>query len=218
MNSDSTQTTKAIQTLSGLYAITHHDHVSQEQMLHEVEAAIRGGARTLQYRDKHSNPQQKQQRALALQTLCKRLQVSFLINDDVELCAAIHADGVHLGTEDAHISDARNQLGQSAIIGATCHDSLTLALSAQEQGADYIALGRFFPSPSKAHAKPAQLDCINQIKNNCHLPIVAIGGITLDNAPRLIELGIDAIAVINDLYQQNSIQQHAQKLSELFNY
>lgn len=200
----------------GLYVITHHDDLTIEQLISDITATLMGGASTVQFRDKTSSKEEKLKRALALQTLCKNYKTTFLINDDIELCKKINADGVHLGLSDTSINEARDTLGSNKIIGSSCHDSLELALQAKQRGADYIALGRFFASKTKTHAPQARLENISIIKKQCNLPIVAIGGITLDNAPTLISHQIDAIAVINDLLSQQDIKHHSEKLCSLF--
>lgn len=203
--------------IHGLYAITHHDHLSINRLLCDVEAALKGGANIIQFRDKHSSTKEKLHRARALKTLCEGYQRMFLINDDITLCEQVNADGVHLGLEDISIKEARKYLGNNKIIGATCHDSLQHALDAQQQGATYIALGRFFSSQSKSDAPLANINCIAPIKKQCGLPIVAIGGITLDNAPTLILQNVQALAVIHDLFSHNNIEQRAKQFCAFFN-
>lgn len=206
-------------TINGVYAITHHDQTNLKQLLAEVEAALKGGVSILQFRDKASSANEKKQRAQALKTLCYTYCSLFIINDDVELCQAVQADGVHLGLKDSSIKKARELLGDKHIIGATCHDSPILAREAEVHGASYIALGSFFPSQSKPDAKLATIDCIDDIKQQTTLPIVAIGGITLDNAPALIKHGAESLAIIDDLFGQpdlKSIESQARKLSQLF--
>lgn len=202
--------------IHGLYAITNHGHLSIDVLLKDMEAVLKGGASIIQFRDKHSSTTEKEKRAVALQTLCADYQSVFIINDDVALCKKINADGIHLGTRDISITEARKYLGNHKIIGATCHSSLSLALQAQAQTANYIALGKFFPSLTKDEAPLASINCIAPIQKECHLPIVAIGGITLDNAPALIAQNVQALAVINDLFSQTHIEQRAQQFCSLF--
>lgn len=202
--------------IQGLYAITHHDDLSLKRLLSDVEAVLKGGATIIQFRDKHSSTKEKLLRARALKTLCEDYQRVFLINDDITLCEQVNADGVHLGVDDVSIKEARKYLGSNKIIGATCHGSITLALQAQSLGADYIALGKFFPSLTKNEAPLVDLSCIREIKKQCSLPIVAIGGITLDNAPTLISQQVQALAVINDLFSHHDIEQRAKQFCAFF--
>ena len=146
-------------TLSGLYGIT--DSVlmpTLDQMLIQVELSILGGARLIQYRDKSSDSVKRQNEASALNNLCQSYNVALIINDDIELALSTGAAGVHLGQSDGELKEARDKLGNDAIIGITCHDSLTLAEKAEQQGADYVAFGAFFQSKTKPHAKPAPFE------------------------------------------------------------
>ena len=203
-------------TISGLYALTHHDRKNREALLADVEAALKGGAKLIQFRDKTSSSEEKLLRAQALKELCERYQKPLLINDDVKLCIKINAHGVHLGQEDGSIETARKLLGSNKIIGATCHQSPEFAQKAEQDGADYIALGSFYSSKTKPKASLAPLTCIKEVRKVCSLPIVAIGGITLDNAPELLEENVDALAVISELFTANNIEANAKQFSQLF--
>lgn len=204
--------------ISGLYAITQHDHLSDDDLYMDVDAVLSGGTKVLQFRDKSNKVQRRQMRAQSLMQQCREHGALLLINDDIELCKMVQAHGVHLGQSDLPIEAARKQLGSDAIIGITCHNSLELALKAHKHGADYIALGRFFPSKTKPDAPQANISLIEQVREHCTLPLVAIGGITLDNAPLLLNEGADALALIHDLWSSKNIQQHAQAYCQLFNH
>jgi thiamine-phosphate pyrophosphorylase len=199
--------------LSGLYAITDS---SQEQLGHEVELALKGGASIIQYRDKSSDGEQRLAQCEQLLYLCRRHSACLIINDDVELACAIGADGVHLGQDDLDITSAREQLGDQAIIGISCYNSLDLAIAAQEAGADYVAFGRFFPSSTKPQAVKAEIDLLQEAKRRLQLPIVAIGGITSENGAPLIAAGADMLAVIQGLFGQQDISAAAEQLQKLF--
>ncbi|MDO6515241.1 thiamine phosphate synthase [Neptuniibacter sp. 2_MG-2023] len=204
--------------LSGLYGIT--DSVlmpTLDQMLTQVELSILGGAHLIQYRDKSSDPVKRQNEASALNNLCQSYNVALIINDDIELALSTGAAGVHLGQSDGELKDARDRLGNDAIIGITCHDSLPLAEKAEQQGADYVAFGAFFPSKTKPNAKPAPLELMQLAKQKLTLPVVAIGGISVDNASKIIAAGADMVAVIHALYAQNDIKATAQQFHQQFN-
>lgn len=203
------------QKISGLYAITDPDLLPGENLLASVRAAIAGGARMVQYRDKPASAGERLQRAAALAALCRANAVIFLINDDIELALACGADGVHLGQRDGAVGAARNRLGATAIIGQTCHASLELAQAAEQAGADYVAFGRFFPSRTKPQAPPADLALLPAARRQLRIPIVAIGGVTVDNAPALLAAGADAIAVIHGLFAADDITQRAREFSAL---
>ena len=188
----------------GLYAITQTDNKSGDIIINEVEAAIRGGAVIVQYRDK--NPADALILARELVKICHRHKVPLIINDDVELAARVGADGVHIGKEDGAIALARMRLGKDAIIGVSCYDLVERALDAQGQGATYIAFGRFFPSSSKPLAAPARIETLQQAKRLLDIPIVAIGGILPENGAQLLAAGADLLAVIGGLFDSQPEQ------------
>jgi thiamine-phosphate pyrophosphorylase len=188
-----------MQSLSGLYAITD-DVLLAGRLLPAARAALDGGCRIVQYRSKKLDSEQRYHEATALRVLCHDYNALLLINDDVLLAQAVGADGVHLGQEDMSLSEARALLGQQSIIGVTCHDSLALALNAQAEGADYVAFGRFFGSATKPSASPASLNILRKARSDLHCPVVAIGGITLDNAQSLVDAGADMLAVVAGLF------------------
>lgn len=206
--------------IHGLYAITDPALIPDRQLLPAAEAALRGGARLLQYRDKTATPAQRRHRASQLQTLCRQYGALFLVNDDPALAADIEADGVHIGQSDGGIARARQRLGPGKIIGVTCHGDLTLAEQAAEGGADYVAFGRFFPSRTKPQAPPADPAILDQARQRLTIPLVAIGGIDSDNGGQLLERGADALAVIHALFSDpapDQVERAAQQLSALFN-
>ena len=202
--------------LRGLYAITDPILTPPPTLLHQVLSALRGGARVIQYRDKSSPPPLRLQMANQLRALTRDMGALLIINDDLELCLECDADGIHLGQDDRPVIEARQQLGRAKIIGATCHGSLDLARNAMDQGANYLAFGRFFPSRTKPDAQPANLDDLRDFVQACPLPTVAIGGITLNNAGPLVEAGFSMLAVINDLFDRDDIEQHCQQYTALF--
>jgi thiamine-phosphate pyrophosphorylase len=154
--------------------------------------------------------------AQQLLSLCNQFGATFIVNDDVDLAAAVHAHGVHLGGEDVPLPQARQRLGAEAVIGASCYNRLELAVRAQQQGADYVAFGRFFPSRTKPQAVPADIALLRQAKAQLHLPIVAIGGITAQNGAQLIAAGADMLAVVEAVFAQEDIAAAARQLAECF--
>ncbi len=203
--------------LHGLYAITDSHLTPDSTLLEQVEAALKGGARVVQYRDKSTDQRKRLRQAKTLVALCQQYGRPLLINDDPQLALACGADGVHLGQSDAGLTEARILLGQQAIIGITCHDSIELAQQAQQQGADYVAFGAFFASASKPDVSPAPLSLLQQARGRLRLPLVAIGGISVDNAPQLISQGADMVAVIQDLFAASDIEVRARQLTAQFN-
>lgn len=187
--------------MKGLYAITDCDRLSTDSLLSATEEILRAGVTALQYRDKSGDHARRKYEAGELQQLCKEHNSLFIINDDLQLAVLTGSDGVHLGWEDCDCKTARNELGPGAIIGVSCYNSLGMALAAQEDGADYVAFGSFFPSPSKQNTVTAEPDIIRQAKAKISLPVAAIGGITPANCRTLIEHGADMLAVISSIYQ-----------------
>ena len=199
----------------GLYAITDAG-LKGPAIERPVELAIRGGARVIQYRDKSRDASLRQVEAQAILGVCRKFDVPLLINDDVELAAAIGADGVHLGSEDTALGIARSQLGQRAIIGVSCYNRFELAERAIAAGADYVAFGRFFSSRSKPLAVSAGVDLLHRARAELDCPIVAIGGITPENGRLLVQAGADMLAVIRGVFAAHDVTQAAQSLHNLF--
>jgi len=198
--------------LSGLYAIT----IPSENLLQQVEAAIAGGAAMIQYRDKCSDLSLRREQARQLSRICRAADIPLIINDDIELAAMVSAAGVHLGRDDVALKNARRDLGDEAIIGISCYNDFDLALQAQRQGADYIAFGSFFASPTKPLAVRADKSLLQRAKQELEIPVVAIGGITTDNGKPLIEAGADMLAVITALFAQADVEQASYSFVQLF--
>lgn len=202
--------------LKGIYAITDPKLMSVD-LISKAEQAILGGINILQYRNKTATFEQQEQEASTLAKLCKNHNVLFIINDDVELAIKVNADGVHLGQKDTHIQKARQLLGENKIIGVTCNNKIEFAYAAQQQGADYVAFGRFFNSTTKPSAPQAELSLLNDARKSITIPIVAIGGITHESAPALLKEGADMLAVIQGIFGQPDILKTTRQLVELFN-
>ncbi len=201
--------------LRGLYAITP-DTADGAQLLRDVEAALAGGCRLLQFRDKQSAMPERVARARALRQLTNGFGAALIINDDLALAALIDADGVHLGEQDGSLIAARAILGPDKLLGASCYTSLDAARRAIAAGVDYIAFGAVFPSPTKPQAPTAAVDLFRQTKIESPVTSCAIGGITLANAPNVIAAGADLIAVISDLFGAADISARATAYQRLF--
>ena len=200
--------------IHGLYAITP-DTDNSEQLIEQVSAALDGGARILQYRNKGSDAVRRLWQANILKSLAQSRGAIFIVNDDVALAEAIRADGVHLGRDDDAIAAARARLGEAAIIGASCYNSLELARSAVAAGASYVAFGAVFASGTKPGAVHAPLSLFADAAR-LGVPRVAIGGITTDNAGQVVAAGADAIAVIGGLFNGDGIAERAAALAALY--
>jgi thiamine-phosphate pyrophosphorylase len=191
--------------LRGLYAITPDG----ADIAGKVRQALDGGIALLQYRRKAAASAAE---AKELLSLARRKGVPFIVNDDVELALALDAEGAHLGRDDGDISLARRKL-KGRILGVSCYDQLPLARAALAAGADYVAFGSVFASPTKPGAVRAPLSLF---KNDLGVTLCAIGGITLANAPQAIAAGADLLAVISDLFDAPDIAARARAYGKLF--
>ncbi|MDP2805101.1 MAG: thiamine phosphate synthase [Gallionellaceae bacterium] len=201
--------------IKGLYAITPNE-LDTAELIRKTRLALQGDATVLQYRNKLANADLQLAQATALRQLTREFASTFIVNDNVQLAAQVDADGVHLGGEDGSIEMARQLLGAEKIIGVSCYNRAPLALAKNSQLIDYIAFGAFFSSSTKPDAAQAELDLLHWAKQNISIPVVAIGGITLQNAPLLINAGADALAVISAVFDAEDIQVTAQQFSTLF--
>lgn len=196
--------------MTHLYAITDSILMPDEKLFSGVEAALKGGCKFVQYRNKSQNTERRFSDAKNLLMLCKQYNSNLIINDDVQLAQQINAHGVHLGQGDGDVKATRLLLGDDMIIGVTCHDSLEFAEKAIADGASYIAFGRFFSSNTKPDARPAPLSLLTQARAKFpNTLIAAIGGITLENAHNVLTAGADLIAVCHSLFAAEDIEAQA---------
>jgi len=202
--------------LRGLYAITPEIPQVTPPLATQVELAIAGGARLVQYRDKSGDADKRRREAQALLSVCRAAGVPLIINDDLELAQKIGADGVHLGKDDVDTADARARLGPRAIIGVSCYDRLERAVDGRGLGADYAAFGRFFPSTTKPLAVQADPELLRRASNRLNMPLVAIGGITPENGGILISAGADMLAVVEAVFGRPDIRRAAAAFARLF--
>jgi len=199
----------------GVYAITP-ETADTGRLLAQVEAALAGGVAAVQYRDKSGDIARRHEQASELAALCHRFNVPLIVNDDLRLADLADADGVHLGRDDGSLREARIILGKGKFIGASCYQSLDLARAAQAAGADYVAFGSFFASPTKPAAGRADAALLHAAAQALAIPIVAIGGITPTNAPALLDAGADSLAVLSALFDAPDIRAAAHDLNQLF--
>ena len=202
-------------TIAGLYAITP-DLADTPELLRKVRLALQGGASVLQYRNKTADAALQLLQASALRDLTREFDTAFIMNDDAALAAQVDADGVHLGGEDGSVAAARALLGATKIIGVSCYNRPPLALSAVQQGADYVAFGAFFPSSVKPEAVKADVSMLRAARKEIAVPIVAIGGITQQNGAGLVQAGATSLAVISALWDVPDIEASAKEFSTLF--
>lgn len=187
----------------GLYAITP-DWADTSRLIAATEAILRGGCRIVQYRNKTASPCHRDAQAAALRGLTRRHGALLIINDDVELALTVEADGAHLGADDGDLAEARQRLGPDRLLGASCYQDAALAHAAVVAGADHVAFGSVFASPTKPHAKRAGLDLFVKSRTGLAVPVAAIGGITPENCAPLVAAGADLLAVISAVYDTAS--------------
>ncbi len=189
--------------IAGLYAVTP-DEADTARLAALVDAAIAGGARAIQYRNKSASPALRREQAARLARVCAGHGALLIVNDDPRLAHAVDAAGVHVGENDGSLGFAREFVGGGRIVGVSCYDNLARAQLAVAQGADYVAFGSFFPSAVKPDARPASLALLRQARPLA-VPVVAIGGITARNARSLVDAGADAVAVITDVFAHDDL-------------
>jgi thiamine-phosphate pyrophosphorylase len=202
--------------LCGLYAITDTKLIPRDQFAETVEAAVRGGATMVQLREKDTAPEEFIRLGRELLAVTRRYGALLIINDHPTIAKEIGADGVHVGREDPPVAEARAVLGPEAIIGASCYGEVTRAVAAEHEGADYVAFGTPFPSPTKAKRTDISLGIFQEVKRQVHVPVFAIGGITVDNARQVIDAGADGLAVVSGVFAASDVEAAARALAQLF--
>jgi thiamine-phosphate pyrophosphorylase len=202
--------------LQGLYLITDTKLIPRERFVETVEAAVRGGATMVQLREKETPREEVIRLGQALLAVTKRYDALLIINDHPSVAKAVGADGVHVGREDPPVSEARALLGPDAIIGASCYGDVTRAASAERDGADYVAFGTPFPSPTKTKRTDISLGIFREAKQQVSVPVFAIGGITIDNARQVIDAGADGLAVVSGVFAAADVEAAARALAQLF--
>ena len=201
--------------IHGLYAIADTGLLRGSALIEAATAVLRGGARVIQYRDKSGDTQREEEAAQLLE-VCQQYDAVLIINDDVALAAHVGAHGVHIGREDAAVEVARLELGRQAIIGVSAYNQMARAQRLAQAGADYVAFGAFYPSPTKPDAVAADIGLLTQAQRALQIPVVAIGGITPENGAALIMAGADALAVISGVFAQPDPERAARRYTDLF--
>ena len=197
-----------------LYAVTDRAWVGRQTLSEQIEDALRGGVTLVQLREKNLAKEEFVAEAKAVLALCRQYGVPLIINDRLDVALESGADGVHVGIEDAPVSEIRRQTGPDFIIGATAK-TVAQAQAAQAAGADYLGVGAVFPSPTKRNAIRITSEVLREICGSVSIPAVAIGGITAENAPSLRGCGMAGIAVVSAIFGASDIQQAAAGLRTL---
>jgi thiamine-phosphate pyrophosphorylase len=202
--------------LRGLYVITDKKLIPRDGFVETVELAVRGGASVVQLREKDTPGNEVVSLGKALLKVTRKYGVPLIINDSVELAKAIGADGVHLGEDDPMVSRAREALGGEKIIGVSCYGKLERGIIAERDGADYIAFGTPFFTPTKPERTPTSFDVLREAVSRIKsIPVFAIGGITPENADSALETGVDGIAVITAVFGSGDPEKAARELASI---
>lgn len=201
--------------MKGLYLVTPNwDDTAA--LVDRTEQALRAGAALVQYRHKSAGPQLRREQAALLLALCRRHGRPFIVNDFIDLCQELDADGVHVGGTDASVAQARKALGAGKIVGASCYGDRQLARDAAAGGASYVAFGGFYPSRVKQYPVTTAPDIVSWAKAEIALPCVVIGGMTPENAAPLVARGADMVAAISSVYGAPAIDGATRAFSRLF--
>ena len=201
--------------LRGLYIVTP-DWDDTDKLVNATAQAIEGGATLVQYRHKTADAVLRKQQATALLQVCRQHQVPFIINDYVDLCLELDADGIHVGGTDASVAAVRAQVGADKIVGASCYGTLQLGHDAWQAGASYVAFGGFYPSRVKKYEFKTEPAIVAESKRESPVPVVVIGGMTQDNCLPLIAQGCDMVAAISSVYMTQDVKGAAEQFAALF--
>lgn len=194
-----------------LYAVTDRAWLNGETLYSQVEKALKGGVTFVQLREKKLDKETFLKEAVEIKELCKKYNVPFVINDDVDIAIEMDADGVHVGQSDMEAGDVRKKLGPDKIIGVSAQ-TVEQAVLAEKRGADYLGVGAVFPTGSKDDADDVSMETLKAICENVNIPVIAIGGISNDNVLELKNTGICGIAVISAIFAQKDIEDATRKL------
>lgn len=197
-----------------LYAVTDRTWLGNQSLYEQVEQALSGGATCIQLREKDLDPEAFFKEALEIKELCRRFQVPFIINDNVELAIKCEADGVHVGQSDMQAGEVRRLIGPERILGVSAQ-TLDQAKLAQENGADYLGVGAVFPTSTKEDARPVSHEALKEIARSVSIPICAIGGINKGNLLELSGTGIDGVALVSAIFASKDIEAECRSLRAL---
>ena len=194
--------------LKGLYVITDNALTPQETIFFQVQEALKGGAKIIQLRDKINSEKVVKKTAIELQELCTRFGALFILNDKVTLALESHFDGLHIGKSDYEIFPQIRE-NFKGILGVSCYGDIEKAKYFESLGADYVAFGSFFSSPTKPDSSIVSLEILQKAKEQLHIPICAIGGINSENLSLVMGNNIDMVAVISDIWKSTDISSQA---------
>ena len=201
--------------MKGLYLVTP-DWDDTEALIKATEIALSAGVGLLQYRHKTATGELRLEQASALLKLCRQYNVPFIVNDHIDLCIALDADGIHVGGTDASVAVVRTLIGKDKILGASCYGDFALAEQAQIAGASYVAFGGFYPSRVKKYEVSTPASIVSKAKSELTLPVCVIGGMTPENAKPLVQEGADMVAAISSVYSAEDIATAVRDFAALF--
>ena len=197
-----------------VYAVTDRHWLNGRTLYEVVKESLDGGVTFLQLREKNLDEENFLKEAIELKELCKEYKVPFVINDNVDIAIKMDADGVHVGQSDMEAGDVRAKLGPDKIIGVSAQ-TVEQAILAEQRGADYLGVGAVFPTGSKDDADDVSHETLKAICEAVSIPVVAIGGITLENTPQLKGSGICGVAVISAIYAKEDIRKASEDLKKV---
>jgi len=197
-----------------LYAVTDRKWVGEKTLLQQVEESIKGGVTFVQIREKELDDSLFLDEAIKMKALCERYQVPFVVNDNVEIAIKSNAHGVHVGQDDMEASNVRELIGKDKILGVSVQ-TLEQAIEAEKKGADYLGVGAVFPTNSKDDAAEVSLETLKIICQNVNIPVVAIGGINLNNINQLKNTGIAGVALISAIFANKDIESATKELKSI---
>lgn len=197
-----------------LYAVTDRAWLNGRTLYEQVEEALKGGATFIQLREKTLDEETFLQEAIEIQNLCKKYNVPFVVNDNVDIAVKMNADGVHVGQSDMEAGDVRAKIGTSKILGVSAQ-TVEQAVLAEARGADYLGVGAVFPTGSKDDADDVSHETLKAICEAVNIPVIAIGGISKGNVLELKGTGICGIAVISAIFAQKDIEASTNELKKL---
>lgn len=196
-----------------LYLVTNSDGLSDEAFIEKVEQACQNGVTLVQLREKKASTQEFYQKALAIKKVTDKYHVPLIINDRVDVCLAVDADGVHIGDDELPVDVTRRLIGPDKWLGVSAK-TVKRALEAKEQGADHLGVGAIFPTKTKENAPTTDISILQEIIHTSQLPVVAIGGIKEDNMYKLNETDISGVAIVSDIMQADDVAKKTQDLKK----
>ena len=194
--------------LQGLYVLTDEFLTPNETLLEQMERVLKSGVRVIQYRNKNADEEEALRDCIRLQALCDYYEALFIVDDRLDVAYEMNADGLHVGMDDVGYEEARERLGKDKIIGVSCYGDIKRALHYEALGADYVAFGSFFPSPTKPHSQVISPSILKEAKKRLKAPICAIGGINQENIFQLHAYDLAMYSVISAVYNEDAIEKN----------